>query len=264
MLPTSGVRNKMKRLTQFVLAIALFLFPVMSGAGPVTPYPHGGGTADLSTVLLKSLGTGKGTLVGFSAASTPGTLAAGTDGDMLMADAASALGVKWYTPPAWPLGADSGGTGVANNAASTITITGAYATTLTLTNTTAVTLPTSGKLQSQATDQYVLDNAAPTPVVGTAGAEIHYFLGSDGAGTNTGLAQAAVFGAPTGTPVHGQKLRITILSDGSARALSWNAAYRFGDVAAPTTTVLSKTQYIGFIYNGVATKWDCVGALGGL
>jgi hypothetical protein len=40
----------------------------------------------------------------------------------------------------------NGGTGVANNAASTITISGNYATTLTVTAATNVTLPTSGKL----------------------------------------------------------------------------------------------------------------------
>jgi hypothetical protein len=45
-----------------------------------------------------------------------------------------------------PLPAANGGTGVANNAASTITISGAYATTLTVTGTTNVTLPTSGSL----------------------------------------------------------------------------------------------------------------------
>ena len=40
----------------------------------------------------------------------------------------------------------NGGTGVAHNAASTITISGNYATTLTVTAATNVTLPTSGKL----------------------------------------------------------------------------------------------------------------------
>ena len=45
----------------------------------------------------------------------------------------------------------SGGTGVANNNASTITISGNFATTLTLTNTTSVTLPTSGTLVSSVT-----------------------------------------------------------------------------------------------------------------
>ena len=44
------------------------------------------------------------------------------------------------------LPANNGGTGVANNAASTLTISGAFATTLTVTGATGVTLPTSGSL----------------------------------------------------------------------------------------------------------------------
>ena len=49
-----------------------------------------------------------------------------------------------------PLGTAYGGTGVANNTASTLTISGNYATTLTVTNTTGVTLPTSGTLVNSA------------------------------------------------------------------------------------------------------------------
>lgn len=44
------------------------------------------------------------------------------------------------------IGPAYGGTGVANNAASTLAISGAFGTTLTVTNTTSVTLPTSGTL----------------------------------------------------------------------------------------------------------------------
>ncbi|MEK7154552.1 MAG: helix-turn-helix domain-containing protein, partial [Patescibacteria group bacterium] len=49
------------------------------------------------------------------------------------------------------IGPAYGGTGIANNAASTLTISGNYATTLTLTGTTGVTLPTSGTLYGTAT-----------------------------------------------------------------------------------------------------------------
>ncbi len=77
--------------------------------------------------------------------------------------------------------------------------------------------------------------------------------------TVTALAEAATFGAPTGTPVNGQKLIIRILDNATARALGWNAIYRAGtDIALPTTTVLSKTLYCGFIYNSANSKWDLV------
>ena len=75
----------------------------------------------------------------------------------------------------------------------------------------------------------------------------------------TALAEAAEFAAPTGTPVNGQKLIIRVLDNGTARALTWNAIYRGVGVTLPTTTIISKTLYIGFIYNSAASKWDCVG-----
>jgi hypothetical protein len=77
--------------------------------------------------------------------------------------------------------------------------------------------------------------------------------------TLTALAEAAAFAAPSGTPVNGQKLIIRIKDDGTARGLTWNAIYRAGtDVALPSTTVLSKTLYCGFIYNSADSKWDLV------
>ncbi len=80
--------------------------------------------------------------------------------------------------------------------------------------------------------------------------------------TVTALAAGATFGAPTGTPVDGQKLIIRIKDNGTARALDFNAAYRFStDLPKPTTTVLSKTLYMGFIYNAADSKWDCLAIL---
>lgn len=77
--------------------------------------------------------------------------------------------------------------------------------------------------------------------------------------TITALAEAATFGAPTGTPTQGQTLLIRIKDNATARALSFNAIYRAGtDIALPTTTVLSKTIYIGFVYNSTSTKWDLI------
>ena len=91
-------------------------------------------------------------------------------------------------------------------------------------------------------------SATPTP----AGDDVDMY-------TITALAEAATFGAPTGTPTIGQKLIIRIKDNGTARALGWNAIYRAGtDVALPTTTVLSKTLYCGFIYNSADAKWDLV------
>ena len=75
----------------------------------------------------------------------------------------------------------------------------------------------------------------------------------------TALAAAPTFGAPTGTPVQGQKLIIRMLDDGTGRAIGWNGIYRAVGVALPTTTTANKLLYVGFIYNSTSTKWDCVG-----
>lgn len=93
----------------------------------------------------------------------------------------------------------------------------------------------------------IADSATPTP----AGDSQDMF-------TVTALAQAATFGVPTGTPTDGQKLIIRIKDNGTVRALSWNVIYRVIGVTLPTTTVISKTVYIGFIYNNADSKWDCV------
>lgn len=74
----------------------------------------------------------------------------------------------------------------------------------------------------------------------------------------TALAAADAFAAPSGTPTDGQKLVIRIKDNGTARALTWNAIYRALGTTLPTTTVVSKTLYLGFIYNAADTKWDCV------
>jgi hypothetical protein len=95
----------------------------------------------------------------------------------------------------------------------------------------------------------VTSSTTPTPAIASP---IHQY-------NLTALAAGATFGAPTGSPAGGYALRIRIKDDGTARSLAFDAIYRAGtDVALPTTTVLSKTMYLGFIYNAADTKWDLV------
>jgi len=75
----------------------------------------------------------------------------------------------------------------------------------------------------------------------------------------TALAGNATFGAPTGTPVQGQTLIIRIKDNATARTLTWNSIYRAIGTVLPTTTVVSKTMYLSFVYNSTDTKWDLVG-----
>lgn len=95
-------------------------------------------------------------------------------------------------------------------------------------------------------------SSTPTP---TGGSLRNYF-------TVTALAANATIGAPTGSPVDGNKLFIRIKDNATPRTLAFNAIYRFSsDLAAPSTTVTSKTLYMGFIYNGVDSKWDMLALL---
>jgi hypothetical protein len=74
----------------------------------------------------------------------------------------------------------------------------------------------------------------------------------------TAQAGALLFNAPGGTLVQGRKLIIRIKDDGTARALTWNAVFRAIGTALPSTTVLSKTLYLGFIYNSTDSKFDLI------
>lgn len=65
----------------------------------------------------------------------------------------------------------------------------------------------------------------------------------------------------TGTPVNGQKLIIRIKDDGTARGITWGASFASRGATLPTTTVLGKYHYIGFMYNSTASVWDCVAAV---
>ena len=74
----------------------------------------------------------------------------------------------------------------------------------------------------------------------------------------TAQAGALLFNAPGGTLVQGRSLVIRIKDNANARALTWNAVFRAMGTALPSTTVLSKTLYLGFFYNSTDTKWDLV------
>ncbi|NLZ82610.1 MAG: hypothetical protein GX915_02985, partial [Clostridiales bacterium] len=72
----------------------------------------------------------------------------------------------------------------------------------------------------------------------------------------TALAADAEFAAPSGTLSNGNTLLIRIKDDGTARALTWNAVYRGIGLTLPATTTISKTMYVGGIYNSADSKWD--------
>jgi hypothetical protein len=74
----------------------------------------------------------------------------------------------------------------------------------------------------------------------------------------TAQAAALTLANPTGTWLQGQGIVIRIKDNGTARAITYGTNYRAVGVTRPTTTVLSKTLYLGIIYNATDAKWDIV------
>ena len=74
----------------------------------------------------------------------------------------------------------------------------------------------------------------------------------------TAQAAALLLANPAGTPTSGQKIIVRLIDDGTARAITYGAQYRAIGVTLPVTTVLSKTQYLGLIWNNEDTKVDVV------
>jgi hypothetical protein len=77
--------------------------------------------------------------------------------------------------------------------------------------------------------------------------------------TITAQAVGLTLANPTGTFVEGQALMIRIKDNGTARTIAFDTNYRAIGITLPTTTVISKTIYLGIIYNSTDGKWDILG-----
>jgi len=149
-----------------------------------------------------------------------------------------------------------GGTGIANNSASTITISGSYPTTFTLASATALTLPTSGTVISTAT------NMAANPVTGTPSGST--FLRGDGTwatpssggnvsnvGTPTSGQIAQWTGATTIQGIATSGTNSVALRDSSANISANNFFLNYTNVAAAgTTTVLTASSSPSYVVTG--------------
>ncbi len=135
------------------------------------------------------------------------------------------------------IGAAYGGTGVANNSASTITISGSFGTTFTVTGTSSVTLPTSGTLTTLATvlataNTYTAaQRGAFSTLTDAATVAVDLSLANN---YNLALGGSRTLGVPT-NPVAGQTGVITTRQDiTGSRTLSYAWPYEFPGGTAPT------------------------------
>ncbi len=76
---------------------------------------------------------------------------------------------------------------------------------------------------------------------------------------NTQAAGTLTINAPTGTPTGGQKFIIRIRST-NVQTFSWNAVFQGStDIGLPTASSGGGLyDYVGFIYNGTAAKWQMI------
>lgn len=78
----------------------------------------------------------------------------------------------------------------------------------------------------------------------------------------TALANALTINADAGSPSNGQQAIFRFADNGTARALTWTTgtskSFRSVGTPLPTTTVASKTLYVGCVYNSTASRWDVI------
>lgn len=75
----------------------------------------------------------------------------------------------------------------------------------------------------------------------------------------TAQAAGLTIANPTGTAVDGHGILIRIKDNGTSRAIAWGTDFRVFDDALPVATTISKTLYIGVVYNAADSKWDVLG-----
>jgi hypothetical protein len=168
--------------------------------------------------------------------------------------------VKQTTPLAVPASIITGTLGVANGGTGATTLTGLVVGNGTSAMTT-VTAP-SGTVVGT-TDTQTLTNKRINPRISFTTSTATLTVNSDSFDQAVLTAQAVALSvaAPTGTPVNGQKLTLRFKDNATAQTISWtttSGGFRVIGCTLPTTTVISKTIYIGCIYNSDDTFWDVV------
>jgi hypothetical protein len=156
--------------------------------------------------------------------------------------------------------ANRGGTGVANNSASTITISGAFGTTLTVSGTTAVTLPTSGTLATLAGTETFTNKTLTNPTVtnyvetfftNTAGTSVTINLANGTVQAFTISGGNATITMPTA--VAGKSFILILTQDTSSRTVTWTTVVWPSGTPPTISTGSGKRDIFSFFSDG--TNW---------
>jgi hypothetical protein len=149
------------------------------------------------------------------------------------------------------LGADQGGTGVANNAAMTVTGSGNFAYTRTLTATTNVTFPTTGTLSTLAGSETFTNKTLTSPTINSP------TIGGTPVMGASVVSQGTAVASTSGTSIDFTSLpswvkRITVMFN----TVSTNGG-SFTQIQLGTgSTSYTTSGYVGGIYNGNATSYS--------
>ena len=159
-----------------------------------------------------------------------------------------------YSGTALPVA--NGGTGVANNAAMTVTGSGNFAYTRTLTGTTNVTLPTTGTLAiSNAAQTFTGGQRGAVTALTSSAAAIAINLATNNNFSYT-TAENSTLSAPS-NPVAGQSGVIVITQGATARTLAYNAFWKFAGGTVPTLTATASAVDSFAYYVESATRATC-------
>ena len=123
------------------------------------------------------------------------------------------------------------------------------------------TAPPAGSLVGTTATQ-TFTNKRNTPRITTLASSATPTINTDNTDVVTITALAAAITSMTtnlsGTPNAGDTLVFRIKDNGTARGITWGTSFAARGVALPTTTVLSKYLYVGFMWNEVTSTWDCI------